>query len=153
MRVCIGRWPLRTSCTIAASSVVTLSPHLSSQSVSYRNFAGIIGPPFGNLCMEHALNITFPLSLDMQPDPISAEKQRKAAAMRRNRLRKMKVSHLTLRKKICVTAQTNFLTMWARRSKKCSRSRWLSRWTGRRLIMTSSSRSSSRWRCTSSSNR
>ena len=30
--------------------------------------------------------------LDMQPDPISAEKQRKQAAMRRNRLRKMKVS-------------------------------------------------------------
>ena len=28
----------------------------------------------------------------MQPDPISAEKQRKQAAMRRNRLRKMKVS-------------------------------------------------------------
>ena len=28
----------------------------------------------------------------MQPDPISAEKQRRQAAARRNRLRKMKVS-------------------------------------------------------------
>ena len=72
--------------------MVTLSPRSSSQSVSYRKALGSHNEaPCLLPSILRTLTRTF-LLLDMQPDPISAEKQRKQAAMRRNRLRKMKVS-------------------------------------------------------------
>ena len=106
---CVGRSPRRTSCMIAASCVVTLSPRSSSQSVSYRKISSTAKEAHLPLLTSSLMpNLTFPC-LDMQPDPISAEKQRRQAAARRNRLRKMKVSfheddHL------CNCSKTNFVT-------------------------------------------